>query len=87
MAANVAYCIICIFLYAFNCEPQYYTWHVVLNAPAKCIPIVNVIMAIGGVNLVTDLVILIMPLPLIWRLNLRPNQKWGLLAIFLTGTL
>jgi len=86
MAASVAYCIIFFFLYAFDCSPVYFSWHFSLTE-GKCIGITKVIIAIGAVNLVTDLTILIMPLPLVWRLNLRRNQKWGLFIIFGTGLL
>ena len=41
IAATFIYITVFIFLYAFNCEPQYYSWHVELNAPAKCIEVDN----------------------------------------------
>lgn len=70
------------------CCAQYYTWHPVpLRNPAKCLNIVAVVIAIGALNLANDLIILVMRLPLVWRLNLRRSQMCGVVAIFLTGLL
>ena len=55
--------------------------------PTNCIPIIQVTTAIGGLNIATDLIIFIMPLPVIYRLQLNPKQKRGLLAVFATGAL
>lgn len=41
----------------------------------------------GTVNLVLDLFILILPIPIVLRLNLPTSKRWGVLVIFLTGIL
>jgi hypothetical protein len=85
MATTVIYCIIFFFIIAFDCEDEYYTWH--FSFTAKCIEITTVTVAIGAVNIATDLIIMVMPLPLIWQLHLGKSQKLGLLAVFGTGLL
>ena len=38
-------------------------------------------------NVITDIVILILPLPILWRLQLSQGRKFQLMGIFLTGSL
>ena len=38
-------------------------------------------------NIVTDVAILILPLPMIWQLKLSKSQKLGLTGVFLTGSM
>lgn len=41
----------------------------------------------GVISLAIDLFIIILPIPIIWRLNLAKSKKYGASVIFLTGTL
>ena len=41
----------------------------------------------GSLNVITDAVILGLPLPLLWKLNTTKLQKLQLTGIFLTGGL
>ncbi|KAI4143777.1 MAG: hypothetical protein LQ340_006875 [Diploschistes diacapsis] len=43
--------------------------------------------ALACTELVTDVVILIMPLTMIWRLRLKASKKWALSGVFLLGSL
>ena len=38
-------------------------------------------------NIVTDFIILVLPLPVLLRLSLRPAQKWALIGVFCIGFL
>jgi len=42
-------------------------------------------LAVGVINMVVDLLIFYIPIPVIVKLNLTPRRKAGVLAIFLTG--
>jgi hypothetical protein len=42
-------------------------------------------MMIGIENILTDLLIFYIPIPIIMKMNLSPKKKGGVLAIFLTG--
>ncbi|KAL4938328.1 hypothetical protein BDV06DRAFT_215183 [Aspergillus oleicola] len=39
----------------------------------------------GALNLITDLIVLTMPMPYLWKLEMRPSQKLPLIAVFAIG--
>ena len=41
----------------------------------------------GAVNVASDFFIFCLPIPVVWKLQLRPRKKIGVLAIFMTGLL
>ena len=41
----------------------------------------------GAVSIAADLVIIVLPLPIIYQLQLKTRQKIGLAAVFLMGSL
>lgn len=41
----------------------------------------------ASINTASDLIIVILPQPAIWRLELSAKKKWGLSAVFLLGAL
>lgn len=86
MAFVVVNCVVFFFIYAFDCKPVYYTWHFSVDH-FDCIEITQINVAIGAINIFTDLIIMIMPLPLVWQLQLAKTQKAGLLVVFSTGAL
>lgn len=36
-------------------------------------------------NVVSDLLLFLLPLPMIWQLRLSPREKFGLVLIFMSG--
>jgi len=84
MAFCFVYCLVFIFIYGFACQPYIKTWNV-YAVEGKCFDMLKVLQIIGGFNLVTDTIILFLPLPLISRLKLRLRQKLGVLAVLATG--
>jgi hypothetical protein len=86
MFITFAYCTSFFFIYAFDCKPVYYTWHLDLNH-YNCIEITTIKVATGAVNILTDLIIMVMPIPLVLQLQLQKAQKLGLLLLFSTGIL
>ncbi|KAG4026441.1 hypothetical protein MFRU_040g00020 [Monilinia fructicola] len=88
MAFTIVYLIMFFFLFAFNCNPPARTWHLLGWAGGgSCFDNIKTSYAVGGINIFTDVVILIMPLPLIYHLHLSLAHKLGLVAIFGTGIL
>ncbi|RDL34576.1 uncharacterized protein BP5553_07704 [Venustampulla echinocandica] len=65
------------------CGNAYDTWH--FSFEADCLPTTDITVAIGAVNIFTDSIIMVMPIPIIWKLQLKQTQRWGLLAVFGTG--
>jgi hypothetical protein len=71
---------------ATQCIPIAALWDKTI-LDAKCTQLSPVALswmpAIG--NIVTDVIILVLPLPVVWRLKLPRQQKIGLLAVFCLG--
>lgn len=53
----------------------------------KCLPVVPVWFTNAALQTSTDLLILVLPLPLLWKLQLPKRQKWGILVVFSLGIL
>ncbi|KAL9632398.1 MAG: hypothetical protein Q9204_003812 [Flavoplaca sp. TL-2023a] len=86
MAIVTSYCVIFFFILAFHCNPVQKAWQIItFRGPSKCFGIGTIQIVIGGFNIVTDFIILIMPMPIILGLNMDWKRKIGLLVIFGTG--
>ena len=59
------------------CKPQ----------SGSCKSINELGVASSALNIVTDLIILVLPLRQVWNLQATPRQKIGLIVIFTTGSL
>jgi hypothetical protein len=68
----------------FECTPVSAFWDKSING-AKCMPTLNIQLGSVVPSVALDLVALIMPLPIIWKLHLSPNRKALLLATFVLG--
>ena len=53
--------------------------------PGKCIndPVAKTVME--AVNITTELVIIVLPIPLLWQLKMSKDKKYMLSAVFLIG--
>ncbi|KAI9720829.1 MAG: hypothetical protein M1812_002668 [Candelaria pacifica] len=72
------------FLIIFECNPVNKAWNIM--APGSC-PVNIVVLAIanGAINIATDFAILVLPVPMIWRLRLPLRVKLAVVSIFMTG--
>lgn len=78
--------VICItFLFIFICVPVQKLWYP--HLPGHCINQVGTWIANAASTIFTDLVILFMPMPQIWKLQLRKTEKVGLTLAFSLGFL
>lgn len=75
-----------IFISFFKCRPFAYSWDKSIHG-GHCININKAYQWITFPNILTDAVILILPLPVIWRLHVSKNQKLGLTVTFLAGSM
>jgi hypothetical protein len=73
------------FLFIFICLPVAKLWYPQL--PGKCINQVATWIANAASTILTDLIILLMPLPPLWSLHLAKREKIGLTAAFGLGSL
>lgn len=70
----------------FFCNPVHAFWSTseeVRNT--KCLPAGPVWFTNGALQTLTDVVILILPMPLLWKLQLPTRQKWGIIVVFGLG--
>ncbi|UNI22760.1 hypothetical protein JDV02_008621 [Purpureocillium takamizusanense] len=76
--------VLCItFLFIFICVPVQKLWY--QDIPGHCINQVGTWIANAASTILTDLIILLMPLPQIWSLQLRKTEKIGLTLAFCLG--
>ncbi|TWU74359.1 hypothetical protein ED733_006412 [Metarhizium rileyi] len=76
--------VICItFLFIFICVPVQKLWYP--QIPGRCIDQVGTWISNAASTILTDLVILLMPIPEIWKLQLRKTEKLGLTLAFSLG--
>ena len=69
----------------FACKPVAYNWDKTI-AGGRCIDIDGFFRWISLPNIITDVVMLVLPLPVVWGLRATKNQKIGLTITFLTGS-
>ena len=68
-----------------HCVPYAALWNP--KVPASCINLDDVILVCSSFNIATDVAILILPMPQLWRLKITKRQKLQLTFIFLLGGL
>ncbi|KAL8654903.1 MAG: hypothetical protein Q9226_003250 [Calogaya cf. arnoldii] len=69
----------------FGCSPRSKYW--LPDTPGHCINYTKAGLAYGSMNIVSDLVIFILPHPIVWRLQLSRREKIGVSVIFLSGAI
>lgn len=69
----------------FQCTPISKVWN--KKQPGHCIEILKFYYANAGVNIATDLMILLLPIPVIKSLNLPKREKFALAFLFLLGSI
>ncbi|CAF9942908.1 MAG: hypothetical protein ALECFALPRED_010215 [Alectoria fallacina] len=70
----------------FQCRPVAAFWNHTIR-DAKCINLPRFTIVGGVLNLLTDVLILCLPIPMVWGLNTTKTQKVTLTGIFLLGVL
>jgi hypothetical protein len=81
------WCLTQTLLVIFACLPVQAFWDASTLAEAKCWIRPDFVYINAGGTIVTDLIVLFLPLPTLLHLKLRPTQKWGLIGIFGIGGL
>lgn len=85
MAVAVGYNIASVFANMFSCSPIAGSWDLSIKATCMDRPVFYYINA--GLNISTDFAILILPVKLLWKLQMPKRQKYSVLGIFLAGGL
>ena len=80
----IAYSLATILATIFQCHPFSKLWENV-GGRDNCIDFATLLITAGIINAVTDVWILGLPMPLLWRLQLPVSRKWMLIASFSLG--
>ena len=69
----------------FQCKPIKRVWNSTIKG--ECIDVTTVSMVMGSMNVLTDFFVLCLPLPELWKLQMRRRTKFQLIGIFSIGGL
>lgn len=71
----------------FGCTPVRGGWDHSPELGAKCLDVSPYLYFHTGMSTVTDVLLMLLPVPILLRLQLRPKTKYGLVAMFALGIL
>jgi hypothetical protein len=71
----------------FACKPIAASWNPLLLATAVCSNRGAIYIATAVLGIVTDVVLMLIPIPTIWGLQMPTKQKIGLTFIFAVGSM
>ncbi|KAL2867943.1 uncharacterized protein BJX67DRAFT_380500 [Aspergillus lucknowensis] len=80
---NLAFYLANFFLKIFQCIPRSKIWD--KETPGRCININIPILVTAAINVVSDLLMLSLPIICVWRLQMSARKKLGISAIFAAG--
>ncbi|KAL8646453.1 MAG: hypothetical protein Q9226_006849 [Calogaya cf. arnoldii] len=69
----------------FRCLPVAATWDSSYKGPKRCVDLIATEFVIGWFSIFTDLAILLLPFPMLWKLRLPRWKKFALSVIFMFG--
>ncbi|KAF2842127.1 hypothetical protein M501DRAFT_1054858 [Patellaria atrata CBS 101060] len=81
----VAYAIARIFSTLFQCRPFSYFWD--RTQPGTCVNYYALLFSHTIINMVTDVVLLAFPMPIVWQLHIPLRQKVAICGVFCVGGL
>lgn len=82
----IAWFISLVFAIIFSCRPVAFFWDKTIKG-GSCINENNLAYGITATNIVTDFVVLLLPIPWLLKLQLPMAKKIGIIGIFLLGSL
>ncbi|KAH6640034.1 integral membrane protein [Truncatella angustata] len=79
----VLHTIVLVFLMVFSCTPVSKSWDITIPATeGSCINVVALYFATAIANIITDVMVMVLPIPLIMCLHMPKWQKIGVIALF-----
>lgn len=82
---NTLFYLSTMFVVIFQCNPRAKFWEPTL--PGHCINIDVVDIVTAAINVLSDIVLLLLPLTCIWQLQMQSRSKVAVSAVFFTGIL
>lgn len=83
----ISYFVICVTISIFGCQPVSYFWDKHQPGSGHCIQEVQFFRFNGITNMLLDVMVLLLPIPMVWKLNLERQQKIAVTGMFLLGLL
>jgi hypothetical protein len=83
LAVIASYTLITVFLGFFQCDPVSRAW--TRSGPGKCIDLTPFWTSNASFSISTDFILLLLPIPLLLRLQIPAGQKLGLIPVFGLG--
>ncbi|KND87690.1 hypothetical protein TOPH_07636 [Tolypocladium ophioglossoides CBS 100239] len=83
LACIAIYCTASVAASIFQCHPVMRAFD--KSIPGTCIDMAKLWFANAGFSIATDVIILLLPMPLVWRLKVPVAQKVALMAVFAVG--
>ncbi|KAL8995726.1 MAG: hypothetical protein Q9169_004584 [Polycauliona sp. 2 TL-2023] len=86
MFLSVACCLISIFGSAFVCTPVALVWDRTIQG-GRCIDLIALARFTCISGFVTDILILLLPMPIVWNMHMEHSKKVAVTGVFLLGSL
>lgn len=86
LALNLAFYIAGFFMEVFACTPREKIWNKLVIG-GTCLDWISGIITSGVINMISDVVILILPQTVIWKLHISKEKKIGISVLFAIGIL
>lgn len=83
----IAWSVMSICLTLTECLPISYSWFRIYGAKGKCFNLKGRALGAAVMNTISDVALLILPMPLLWKLQMPVRRKLQLFGIFLLGGL
>ena len=83
--ANLAFYLSYSFVDVFQCVPRDKIWEP--DVPGRCISDNVLLLSPAGINIISDILILVIPVVLIFRLQMTTKHKLAIVAVFSSGSL
>ncbi|KAI5840097.1 hypothetical protein DFP73DRAFT_197025 [Morchella snyderi] len=81
---NVALTVSIFFADFFQCSPINYIWDKSIEG-GKCIDTKAFFISSAALNIVSDFVVLLLPIPMVWKLKINMKKKIALISLFSLG--
>ena len=75
-----------VFSIIFSCKPVQFFWDKTIHN-GHCVNENSLAYGITAANIVTDIVVLVLPIPWLWRLQMQMSRKLAIIGMFLLGSL
>ena len=69
----------------FGCSPIDKYWNP--KTSGHCVVLTKAVYAYGSMNCISDLFIFVLPLPMVWRMQLSRKDKIGVTLVFMSGAM